>query len=322
MALSIAEINAVTTPHHRRLCVDNAYESHVILDSIRTGKRVLYNAPGGTSFRLPVRYKELGDAESIDPDAGRVTVGRQTRTALDFDWKYYKVDMPLTWQERSVNQGNHEMIVKLATDKIIEGKQDMAEIISDYIFQSLASIGGNDIRSLYDIIQDPSSSSSYGGLSGGTGADAPNWQAGMYDVSTTTLALHGTTGSLWYLYESVSHYGLQPDAIFTTMALAGIYASKLQPGERRKPEDGKAGAVDHFFNGVPFYVDRHVQDNHLIMGCLKSLWLGVIKGDEFALSDWDDDPDTYKGIRCLLTFVGALACDVRRSWGVFTSLTS
>ena len=75
-----------------------------------------------------------------------------------------------------------------------------------------------------------------------------------------------------------------------------------------------------YFNGVPFHADRHISAGSLIIGCSKSLWLGVVKGDDFALSEWTDDPDTYKGIRCLITFCGALACDVRRSWGAFTAL--
>jgi hypothetical protein len=233
----------------------------------------------------------------------------------------------MTWQERNQNYGP-EQIVDLMKDKAKEGVQDMSELMSDDFYQADASRGTNDVNGFFNCVA--AASSSYAGVDQD---DASSWNAGLYDTTTTTMALYGTTGSLWYLYESCYFNGF-PDLFVTTLLLAGVYASKLQPGERRAPEGGRAGATDMYFNGVNILVDTHVPTAaflaltskymwlHVHPNDSKYMWLHVHPNDNFATSEWESDPDTYKGIRSLITFNGNFCFVCRRAFGAFTALTS
>ena len=316
MALTISEANAVSHEYFDDVCYEQVYETNALLGDIKKGGRVKEISKGlGTKIQFPIRYKELGDAEAIDPDAGRVTVGRQTRTGATLDPKFYKVDIPMTWKERNQNFGP-EQIIDLMKDKATEGVQDMSEKMSDDFYQAEASRGGNDVNGFFNCVQ--ASTTSYAGIDQD---DASNWNAGLYDTTTTVVSMHGTTASLWYLAESCWFNGF-PDLFVTTLLLAGVYASKLQPGERRAPEGGRAGATDLYFNGIPVLIDTHVPTAAWLALTMKYLWLHVHPNDNFAVGAWENDPDSYKGIRSLMTFNGNFVFVVRRAFGAYTALTS
>jgi len=178
----------------------------------------------------------------IDPDAARVTTHYETRTAGTLDWKYAKVDMVMLWDERIQNRGKPQ-IVDLIRDKLTEGTQDLSKLISTQFHQAYTSKGSNDMDGFFTAVRTTASDTTYADISSG---DAPSWIAGLYDTTTTTLAMFGT-GSLEAGYRACWFID-PPDLFLTTKALNGIYASKLQPGERRKPEEGRAGATDTYFS--------------------------------------------------------------------------
>ena len=93
MALSVSEANAVSTRHFDKgQITEQVYDNNVVLDKIKQKNRVIVS--GGTSIQHTIRYQELGDADMIDPDAARVTSQKETRTALELDWKWA---YPLVW---------------------------------------------------------------------------------------------------------------------------------------------------------------------------------------------------------------------------------
>ena len=114
-----------------------------------------------------------------------------------------------------------------------EGLEDLSEKVSEHLFQSYASIGGNDLRGIYDIIRDPSSSTTYGEVSSG---DASDHVAGVYDTTTTTLALYGT-GSMDAAIRACS-FREPPTHIFTTRNIASITRASCsrEKEENHRPE--------------------------------------------------------------------------------------
>jgi len=91
MALTLDQLNATTLPHYEKVCRNIIYDNVALLDRIRKGNRVVKIA-NGLEYRLPIRYSRLDDASSVDPDTARLTIHKETRTALQFDMRFNKVD--------------------------------------------------------------------------------------------------------------------------------------------------------------------------------------------------------------------------------------
>lgn len=319
MALTYSEANAVSTKFFNMgKLAEQVYEENILLDKILAGGR--RRTSGGTSIVHSIRYRELGQAKMVDPDDARVTAKYDTRTQLELDWKYGVVDVVMTWAERVHNDGK-EAIVNLMADKYKEGIQDINELLSDDFYQAKTSKGTNDVDGIYEILQATGSSTTYAGISSG---DASEWVAGLYDTTTTTMALFGT-GSLEAGVRACWFKGV-PDLIVMTKANAGIYSSKLQPGERRQPQTGKAAAktwaTDLYFMGIPIVADPHCPANDVIFLSTDNLWFYVKNDYDFKMSEWAEDPDRYNSIRCLCSFTGNFLADVRKKFGAYTAISS
>lgn len=322
MALTYDQMNAVTTKYHVKKIVQQAYDSNVFMRRMVEGGRVKV-VSGGLKLFHPIRYKQLGTAAFIDPDSARVVENIETRTALELDWTYMVGNLSMTWSEKVKNRGD-SAIIKLMDDKVTEIKEDVYQQFATVLYQAQASKTSLQIDGLYQIIQDPSTATTYAGISGGTGGDAANWKAGFYDSSTTSLALFGSTGSLEYAIRSCSFGGSNPNLFVTTRKMAGIYASKLQPSERRQPGNGKSGAGHDTlaFMGVPILVDPQVSTGDWFCLNTDHLWMYVQSGYNFTPKGWEEDPERYYTDVNMLSWVGNMVCDLRRTQGAFSALTS
>lgn len=139
-------------------------------------------------------------------------------------------------------------------------------------------------------------------------------------TSTTSLALYGS-GSLNASVQACTFID-PPDLIVTTRAVAGYYASKLQPSERRAPENGRAGATDLYFQGIPIVSDPQCLAGDIFYINTNHLWLYVQSGHNFQVGKWEADPDRYFAKRCLISFQGNLITDLRQAHGAQTAITS
>ena len=313
MALSLAEVNAVNTRHFDKgMPVEQVYDSVVVLDRIRQSNQIIVK--GGTSIQFPIRYQKLGDADMVDPDAARVTAVKDTRTGGELDWKFAKVDTAITWEERTYNQGE-KAIINLLADKYKEAGQDLAELISTQFHQAATSVGSYDMQGFFSCVA--ASSSTYAGIDQD---DVSEWNAGVYDTSTATIAMYGS-GSIDAGLRACN-FRSWPDLMITTWANASIYASKLQPGERRKPEGGRAGASDLYFRGTPILADPQTNTNTWMFLNTEFMYLYVQGMDNFATGPWTEDPDRIKALRTLRTVVGNFVFKRRKSFGAATAWAS
>jgi len=311
MAIELDQLNSCSVPFYGDVFTTQVYERNILLEKMREKGHVVY----GTEFRLPIRWRELSQAKSVDPDDARATVHVETRSAAQVQRKYAVCDTVVTWEERVTNKSDAQMAA-LARDKMKEGAQDLEELISDQLYQTLAQTGGTDITGFYSIIRDPSTASTYAGISS---ADISTWVAGTYYTSAVVLALYGS-----YSLEAgmrACWFETQPDLIVTSKTLVGVYASKLQPGERRKPEGGKAGATDLYFQGSPVVNDAHCGDTNILFLNTNHLWLGHDADFNFTMAPWESDPDRLNAFRALASFSGNLMCDCRQTQGSYTNVT-
>jgi len=310
-SLITADQMTATTKRHFDLgkITEQIYDDTVILNRLK-GNIITIN--GGTKIQHPIRAAELGDFATIDPDAARVTATYVTRTYMQLDWKYAKVDIAMTLEERVQNQGEAQ-IVDLMKDKYTEAMEDIKEGLADAFFK--ASIGTNDFNGIYDTIK--TAAGTYAGIDAD---DVSSWETGLIDVATTTLALYGT-GSLEAGMRACYFRGY-PDLMVTTLALAGIYAAKLQPGERREPENGRAGATDLYFMGVPIVVDTHVPAGDWLFLRNEDMVMFANPLGNLNVEPWEQDPDHYKMLRQLMMFIGNFGFLRRKTSGAYTVITS
>jgi len=312
-ALITADQMTATTKRHFDLgkITEQIYDETVILNRM---KKNIITVPGGTKIQHPIRAAELGDFATIDPDAGRVTATYPTRTYMELDWKYAKVDIAMTLEERTQNQGEAR-IVDLMKDKYTEAMEDIKEGLSDQFFVAYGSMGTNDFNGFYDVVK--TAALTYAGIDAD---DVSSWEAGLYDIATTTLALFGT-GSLEAGMRACYFRGF-PDLIVTTLALNGIYASKLQPGERREPENGRAGATDCYFMGVPIVVDTHCGSGDILFLRTEDMVMFANPLGNLSVEPWENDPSYYKMLRQLIMFIGNYGFLRRKTFGAYTVVTS
>ncbi len=311
--LTYDQLVATTQDYIVPTMTPQVYDDNILLDKIRKGKHVKV-VTGGRNVFHPIRDIELGEAIFTSPNAARVASHKDTRTALLLPWTYLVLDAVMMWDEKIANRGKAQ-IVSLVKDKMVEALEDVHKKFSTVMYQALSAKATGDLDGVYSIIQTLNNSTTYAGISE---ANSSNWDAGLYDTSTTTLALYGTT-SINSAIRAMWFRG-RPDLIITTRAVAAQYASKLQPGERRAPEDGKAGATDLSFEGIPIITDPQTPAGDMIFLNTNHLWLYVQAGENFNTGKWEQDPTGYKRDRSLISFVGNLVCDFRRSMGAYTAL--
>lgn len=313
MALSVDQANAVSTRHFDKgKITEQVYDEVAVLDRLKKSNRIVIK--GGVKIQHSIRHLELGDAAMIDPDAARVTGRYDTRTALELDWKWAKCDIPMTWKERTYNKGEKQ-IINLMADKYKEGAQDLAKLISTQFHQAYASKGANDMDGFFSCVR--AAATTYAGISQ---SDAASWNAGLNNTTTTTLAMYGT-GSVDAGIQAC-WFRDRPDLMITTRANASIYASKLQPGERRRPEEGRAGATDLYFASIPIITDAQANANVWMFVKTNLMFLFVSPDDNFDIGPWESDPDHFKAIRTLYTVVGNFMFTRRKAFGAYTAIAS
>ena len=314
MALTYDQLNSVSIPDYDMgNWTDQVYKKNVILDRIKEGRRVV--ADGGTKYNHMIKYKELGQSKTVDPDSERQTTKVETRTLLEVSPKYAVTDIVVTWEEAAQNYGPHQ-IIDLKANKYTEGAQDMNELISDLFYQAYASASGTDLQGIFHIVQATASDTTYAGISSG---DASSWVAGLYYTTAVDFALYGSY-SLEYGIRSCT-FDKGPNLIVTTHALVGTYGSKLQTSERRAPENGKAGATDFYFQGVPIIWDSHCGSGDIIFMNTDYLFLYTHPEYNFTYGKWEPDPDRYHAARCLISLQGNFLATRRSVFGAMTDVS-
>jgi hypothetical protein len=309
------QMNAVSTDHFNKgQIVQQVYDKNALLGVLKEKDHVI---DGGLAIRKTLRLKEYGQANMIDPDDARTTPIVPTRNYIKLDWKFGVCPVGVTWEEASMNKGEHK-IIDLVKDKRAEVSEDMNKLISTQLYQTVR--GDTDMNGFFTFVT--TAGTTYGGISPTTYA---SWEAGLYDTTTTTMALFGT-GSLSAGLRACK-FNDSPDSIMmvTTDVLAEIYASKLLPSERRDPGQNGAGAkwwVDQYFLGRPIMADPQCNAGDWLYLDMRNLYLFVHPDHNFRFDAWEDDPSRYSASRAYMDIQGNFLCDMRKVFGAYTAITS
>lgn len=303
MALTYAELDTVSTPFYDKEITSQVYDKSGFFNKLKRSNAI--TTDGGTEIRFPIRYKELESAEAVDPRAQILYKQKDTRTTGLLDWKYYKADTMMQWDEAVQNSGK-EKIINLMADKASEVQEDFAEKMADDLFATTQAT-----KSFDGLITIVDSGTTYAGIAV---ADAAEW-ASQETSSYTRVLLYGT-GSLSYWLNTCTFGNRKPNYGLTTRNIKSKIESLLQPQERFVDKDtADAGFANVAFLGVPFVGDSHCPTGYIYGLDMDAFELRVHKDFNFKVGGWKelDQIGFPNAIVKSMFWVGNLVCKMRKT---------
>ena len=310
MALSVDQLTAVSKTHFDPRIKQQVYEESFFFAWLK--KKGKFKEKTGKNIQVPIRYKKLGQAEAANPRSQFVYESKETRTALELEWTYYRARTLIHWDEINQNAGAGE-IVDLLGDKGDELLEDMQELLYSDLFATTQ--GTRAYVPLASIID---SATTYGGIAV---ADAPAW-ASVEDAATTKLLAYGS-GSISAQINASTFGKNKPTCHITTRDLQSAFESIIAPMTRYEQKE----AADLGFNNVSFHGQPVVGDTF----CPAGYWYGVDDkqfevwvhpNDNMDLGDWFDlkQAGFPKAKARYGTWVGNIVCRMRRTSFKMTAL--
>lgn len=251
MALSIAQLEAITERKIVPKMHDNIFDSNPLLKRIMNGGSYV-SQDGGTTIDVPLNYAATTASGWYSGSDTLSTTDNDNITAARYQWASTYANITITDEDMDKNSGSAGVLKLLASKAMIAEKT-----LKDNLGTGLYSDGTNtkSIIGLRDIV---ATDATVGGIS----QSDYSWWQGQVDSTTTTL----TISALNSLFESCSIDNEKPSVILATRANYNRYYNLLQPAQRfMDSETAKGGFTSLMFNSAPFISDSHCPTYHIFM---------------------------------------------------------
>lgn len=312
MALSITQMNSIAKKYFDEKIRDQAYDDSPFLKMLKADNKI--KVRGGTSIQFPINYRKLAQSAATNPRAQVAFMAKDTITAGDDNWAWYRAESMIPWDDKVKNRGPAE-IVNLIRERTEELKRDLTDALATDLHATSQTTNG--LTPLAVIVD---SAATYAGIAV---ADAATW-AGNEDNATDTLTMFGS-GGLSQAVMSATRGAKKPTLHVTTRNLWTKYESILQPNQRY--EDKKMANLG--FDSLTLYGKPVVADSY----CQTYYWYGLDmtafelvcqEGEDFVFTDWFDlkqagFPDSVAKVG---KFVGNVVCHCRDTNFKYTALVS
>ena len=277
MAISIEQINAISTAVYDKTIKQSVYDENPLLKKLRDSEKM--TIAGGDDIRFPVRIKFLGTGGDVGWDDQVTYQAIDTRTSGVLDLAVYRANTMLRWEEVAKAQEGKQRIVNIVEDKTTELSEEMAYRIATDLFAT-SFTDTNKIVPLPTIVD---AADSYAGIAVAD-VDNSSWQSGE-DSSSTKM-----TRELLYTDIEGQKFGNNgPNFFITTRALAGSYNALLGADERYvNTNEANAGFKGPTLYGYPVIGDPYVASGDFFGLDLDALELFVMKGNDMTVSKWID----------------------------------
>jgi len=313
MALSIEQINAISTAVYDKTITQQVYDENPLLKKLRDNDKV--TIAGGDDIRFPVRVKRLGTGGDVGWDDQVTPTAVDTRTSGVLEWAVYRANTMLRWEEKAKAQEGKQRIVNIVEEKTAELAEEMRYRLATDLFASSFS----DTNKIVPIPTIVDTGDSYAGIAVDD-TDGSSWAAASEDASSSQM----TRGLLYIDIEGAKFGNDMANFFITTRALAGSYNALLGADERYvNTKEANAGFVGPSLYGYPVIGDPYVSSGDFFGLDLKAFELFVMKGNDMTTSKWIDlapagYPDAaYKVVKSVLNLV----CRRRRTNFKLTALT-
>ena len=313
MAISIAQINAISTAVYDKKIKQQVYDENPLLKKLRDNDKV--TIAGGDDIRFPVRIKRLGTATDVGWDDQVTWQAIDTRTSGVLEWAVYRAETMLRWEEDAKAQDGKQRIVNIVEEKTSELSEDMAYRLATDLFASSFT----DTNKIVPIPTNVDAEDSYAGIAvADTETDA--WKASSEDASTTKM----TRAVLYEDIEGAKFGTNGPNFFITTRDLAANYNALLGADERYvNVKEANAGFNGPTLYGHPVLGDPYVSSGDFFGLDLDAFELFVMKGNDMTVSKWVDlAPAGYPDSKGkVVKSVCNLVCRRRRTNFKLTALT-
>lgn len=237
---------------------DNVFKNSPVLTRLKSKRR--FEFEGGLTIRHNVMYAPLKGSAFARGQAFD-TSAVQTDTALQFNLKYYYVNVTLYGVDQVLNRGP-EAAMSFVGSKMINASGTMAQLLATNLYGDGGANGGSSLSSTIDLdgcaeaINVPANYPIYGGVTRTDIASAANTGINSYYAAPTAFALSAVQtayGASWFGQEKV-------DMIPTTQPVWDAMWNKLQPQQRFNDEtsDVHVGFRSFFWNGAQVVVDQYL----------------------------------------------------------------
>lgn len=197
-----------------------------ILNSNVFATRMLTSAKKwrGETMKFPMKYAKNTTGTSFSGFDTFSTSATDNRKNISFSPKFYQITSALPGDEISVNAGNEEKVLDLIKLTLASDAQDMADDIGTIMYADGTGNGGKDPLGLSAIVDDGTSTLTYGGQTRSTNT----WLNSTVTASSGTLSL----AKMRTLLNNVKRGSQKPTIGLTDETTFGYYEQLLQPQER------------------------------------------------------------------------------------------
>ena len=259
MAVSIAQLDAITQKYIMPKMFDNIFDSNPLLKRLLSSGQY-HSVSGGTTIDIPLSYAQntatgwFSGADTLN------TAENEQITAARYNWASLYAGIAITEEDELKNGGSAGVL------KLLASKAMMAEkTLKDQLGTGLYSDGTNakSIVGLRDIV---AIDQTVGGIAQATNS----WWMGLVDSTTTTQTISAVNTQ----FENATIDSEKPTVLLSTRTIYTRYYNLLQPMQRFQDSDtAKGGFSNLMFNGVPWIADSHCPTAHLFGLNEKHLWL-------------------------------------------------
>lgn len=307
MALSLDQLNAITTKYYVKKLHDNIFDSNPLLTKFKeTNSYVSVN--GGTNILVPLNYAQTTASGWFSGSDTLSTADNDNITSASYDWKSAFAGVAITEEDELKNSGDAAVL------NLLKSKQQIAEkTLKDIIGTGLYSDGSTtkSIVGLRDIV---ATAQTVGGIS----QNDYSWWRGQVDSTTTTNTISKMNAS----FQNAAVGNDVPNFIVGTRSTFNSYYALLQPMQRFTNEKMASGGFENLtFNGAPFTIDSHVPSGYIFFLNLNYLSLFYHPERDFSFEPFAKPLDQQIKISRYL-WMGALGSSNNRMHAAMTALTA
>lgn len=252
------DVTGKTNDHITPYLTDNVFKNSPVFTRLKNKRR--FEFPGGLTIRHNIMYAPL-KGSAFQRGQAFDTSAVQTDTALQFNLKYYYVNVTIYGIDQVLNRGS-EAAMSFVGSKMINASGTMAQLIATNLYGDGGANGGSSLNSTIDLdgaavaVNVPANYSTYGGITRTDIGTAANTGINAYYAAPPVFSLGAVQtafGAAWFGQE-------KPDMLVTTQPVWDAFWNKLQPQQRFNDEtsDVHVGFRSFFWNGAQVVVDQYL----------------------------------------------------------------
>lgn len=306
MALTYADISAITEKKFIPKMVDNIFDSNPLLQILK--EKSYEKVDGGTSIMIPLNFSGVSATGWFSGSDTLDSSSNDVLTAAEYNWKQIFANVAVTRIDELKNSGDAAKL-NLVKQKVQVAEKTIADGLGTGLYNA-----GTDSKAIGGLRLICGTSNTVGGIS----QTSYSWWASQVDSTTTTT----TIKAMQALYNLCTIGNDSPDVIMTTRTLFNSFYSLLQPQQRFvDSKSAEAGFSSLLFNGSKVLADSHCTSNYMFMLNTKYLMLAYHPEENFKFQPFQSPINQAVKVAKIF-WAGNLCSSNNRMLGMFSGLTS